>query len=223
MKLLLSLLCFTFLGASSQAAPKRLFQDIKLPTQKVLEAQTWTTPSLNGSTDMLSQADGPSSAAAATITTFVAQPDYARNLVMANVAPINKSEQLACIVTVAGTNTNGHAISETFTFSSNTLSILTGAKAFKTVTSVSFPASCEGGTFGMKYDLGWGVLFGLKRCMTNVGDVFKELTDGANVSVGTYLANATAVESNTAAFTTAQVLGATHSYTNYFVQNYQCY
>jgi hypothetical protein len=48
---------------------------------------------------------------------------------------------------------------------------ITGNFAFKTVTSVSFPASCESGGFSIRWSLGIGVKFGLKSCVGTPGDL----------------------------------------------------
>lgn len=218
---IMALVMATLAFEVAETAPvQRMIQDVKLPTQKVLEVYDLAAPAANDTTAALSNNDGPSSAAAKTITSFSAQPDFARNVTV--IAGAGTASDLdACIVTVSGTNINGHAISETFTFSNDTLATKTGSKAFKTLTSVAWPASCESGAFSVKWWVGYGLKFGLKRCMTNAGDVFRELLDGASATAGTFAASASAVESNTDTFNTTP--NASHSYRIYYVQNYQCF
>lgn len=218
MKLLL-LVLLIFSAVAVEAAPvQRLFQDVKLPTQKVIEHQSWASPAAGNTTLILSGAAGNTSAAAASTSTFLAQPDFARNLVMTSLA--GSGGVTSCVVVISGTNYAGSAISENFTFSSGTQAV-TGNKAFKTVTLVSWPASCENSTFATTWALGTGVKFGLKRCMANVGDSIKDLTDGALATIGTYVVDASHMESNTNTLNTTP--NASHSYDAYFMQNYGCF
>jgi hypothetical protein len=218
---LLSLVLVILFAIGVEAAPvQRLFQDVKLPTQKVIEHQSWAAPAAGNTTLLVTANAGPISAAAVVLSTFSAQPDFARNLTV--IADGTVSNDLnACVVTVSGLNINGHAITETFSFSLHTLATVTGNKAFKTVSSISWPASCEGGGFSVKWWLGSGVKMGLKRCMANAGDVIKDLLDGASATVGTYAVSASAVESNTNTLNTTP--NASHNYDSYFMQNYQCF
>lgn len=220
MKFTLAFVMLIFVSVVAEAAPvQRLFEDVKLPTQKVIEHQLWTGPAAGNTTLSLSNVAGPTSAAAAVVSSFSAQPDFARNLVMTTAGTSNDLN--ACVVTVSGVNINSHSISETFSFSLHTLAAVTGNKAFKSISSVSFPASCEGGSFGVTWSLGTGVKMGLKRCMTNAGDVIKDLLDGGTATVGTYTNSASAVESNTNIFNTTP--NASHNYDSYFIQDYQCF
>lgn len=220
MKVLLFLMSLS-LGLQANAAPVvRLFQDIKLPTQKVLEHQSWAAPAAVSTTYVLDHVAGPSSAAAASISSFAAQPDYARNLTVV-ASGTTASDLASCVVTVSGLNINSHAISETFSFSSSTFATRTGVKAFASVSSVSFPASCETGGFSVVWSVGIGSAFGLKRCMANNGDIIKDLLDGATATVGTYLAATSTVERNTVTFNTSP--NASHNYDDYFVQDNQCF
>jgi hypothetical protein len=223
MKFLIALLSLTVLtaGLDASALPlNRLFQDVKLPTQKVIEHLGPFTPIAQDTTYLLSNVAGPTSAAAATVSTFSNQPDYPRNLIMT--AAGTSADLASCVVTVSGKNYNSHSISEAFTFASATLGAQTGSKAFKSVSSVSFPASCETGSFGVTWSLGVGVKFGLHRCMANTGDLIQDLLDGAKAgTAATMVKSTSAVESNTATFNTAP--NGSHVYDVYFIQDNQCF
>ena len=136
--LFVSAICFTF-TAQAQSV-RRLFQDVKLPTQGVVEQQAFTNLLAASTTRILSGNAGATSAAAVTVTTFANQPDSPRNLVVTPGGTTTDIE--ACVITISGTNIFDKAISETFTFTANQNTAVTGAKAFKTVSSVAFPADC---------------------------------------------------------------------------------
>jgi hypothetical protein len=96
-------------------------------------------------------------ASGGTVTTFLAQPDVARNL------QIVASGATTAVVTVNGTDVRGNVISEALTL--NGATPVLGAKAFKTVTSVVLPTVAA-----TTINLGVGVLLGLSRILAN-GDV----------------------------------------------------
>src|SRR5262245_13016458 len=97
---------------------------------------TWTDTA-TASTTLLKTGVATSSSATTSVTTFDAQPDYARNLV---ITPGGTTGDVpAGDVVVTGTNIRGEIITESFTFAANASTATTGSKAFKTVTSVVFP------------------------------------------------------------------------------------
>lgn len=201
------------------ARTERMSSDIKLPSQKMVEKQTTTDPAAAGTADVLSANDGNTSAAAATVTTFVAQPDVARNLV---ITPGTTSADIAnCVVTVSGKNILGNSISETFTFSANDSTAATGAKAFKTVTSVAFPAGCEDSPFGTTWSIGYGEKIGVNRCMDNAGDIFFSLLNGSKEGTApTMVVDVDEVEKNTADYN--GTMNGSNDFVLYFMQNHRC-
>lgn len=197
--------------------PQRVFQDLKLPSQKMIEKQSITNPAAAGTADILSGSDGPSSAAAATVTTFVAQPDVPRNLVITPGGTTGDVE--SCVITVTGTNIRNKVITETFTFAANASTATTGAKAFKTVSSVAWPANCESGAFAATWSVGWGEKLGLKTCLDNAGDILFSLLNGAKEATApTMVADNDEVEKNTADFNGA--MNGSNDFVLYFMQNY---
>ncbi len=107
--------------------------------------------------------DGQESAADAvtTVTTFLAQPPYPRNI---TILPGGTTDDVkAASITVTGTNIRDEVITEAFAFLANATDPTVGAKAFKTVTSVSIPAQ-DGA--GATFDVGWGDKLGLPVMLT---------------------------------------------------------
>jgi hypothetical protein len=219
----LSIITFLAVVISVPAAAssvQRYFRDSKYPTQAAIEKQTFPTPAATGTADVLSANAGATSAAAATVTTFVTQPDVPRNLVITPGGTTTDVE--ACDVTVTGTNFFGQSISEVFSFVANASSASTGNKAFKTVTSIGWAADCESGAFGATWSVGFGKKLGMKRCMAAAGDYVWSTFDGAYESTrGTAAANTTAIESNT--FTPNGTLDGAKDAVLYFVQNFRCF
>lgn len=187
----------TFFSVESFAVPQRLNRDIKLPSQQMVEKQTVTNPAAAGTTQVLSANAGATSAAVATVTSFVAQPDVPRNLVITPGGTTGDVE--SCVIVVAGTNINGQSISENFTFAADASTAQTGSKAFKTISSVTFPANCESGGFAATWSIGYGEKIGLNHCMDSAGHILFSTLNGAKEGTAPTMAvSASSVESNTA-------------------------
>lgn len=215
------MICFLalLLPIASFSAPYPSQQDLKLPSQKMVEKQAITNPAAAGTTQVLSASAGNTSAAAATVSTFVAQPDAPRNLVLTPGG--TTADVAACSVVVNGTDILGNAISESFAFSANASTATTGSKAFKTVTSVVFPAACEDSPFGATWSMGYGEKLGVKRCMDNAGDIFFSLLNGAKEATApTMAADASVVSLNTADYN--GTMNGSNDFVLYFMQNFRC-
>lgn len=219
MKFLVLALLATLAPSQSHAFIKRMSTDTKLPTQQMIEKQTFTNPAAAGTTQVLSAHAGATSAAVATVTSFVAQPDVPRNLV---ITPGGTTDDIeSCVIVVAGTNYNGTAITENFTFAANDTGAQTGSKAFKTVTSVTFPANCESGGFAATWSVGYGEKLGMKYCMASAGHIlFSTLNGAKEATAPTMAASATAIESNTADFN--GTMNGSNDFELFFIQNFRC-
>ena len=101
-----------------------------------VHAQKWTAPDAPGVADVLA-ATTLSDGATLTVTTFVAQPDFPR------VLSITGNQTQDGNVAITGTDIRGNTITDTITL--NDTSTVDGIKAFKTVTSILFPARTEAG------------------------------------------------------------------------------
>ena len=124
-------------------------------------------------------------------TTFLAQPDFARllSLVLSGAG----TEE----VIVAGTNIRGEAISETVTMNGATPVATT--KAFKTVTSITFPNTAGSRTL----DVGVLDALGLDRCMSG-NEVILATADGVyETTRPTVTFDSNEVEKNTVDLNTA--------------------
>jgi hypothetical protein len=215
---MITMLCFSI--TSEAQSVRRLFQDVKLPTQGVVEQQSFTNLLAATTNTVLNGSAGSTSAAIATVTTFAAQPDSPRNL---RILPGGTTTDVeACDIVVAGTNIFDRAITETFSFLANASTETVGAEAFKTVTSVTFPANCESGSFAATWSIGLGEKIGLKRCMAEAGAFVQSSLNGAKeATAATVVADADEVEKNTVDFNGA--MNGTNDHKAYFIQNYGCF
>lgn len=220
-KNILLLIFMVFFAQPSFGEPvRRLYQDVKLPSQIILEKQIFSAPSTASATYILSSSAGPTSTASLTISSGFTQPDMARNLTL---TPTSTTADVAgCTVAISGTNYFDASISENFVVTSSQSTATTGNKAFKTVSSVAFPANCETGTYTARWNLGIGSKLGAKRCMDDAGDLVWSKFGGTYSSTrSTAASNASSVESNT--FTPNETLNGASDYTAFFVQNFGCF
>lgn len=218
-KICILALSFTLATSASAAPVRRLFQDVKIPTQNVLERQTISAPIVATTNYIVTANDGPSSAAVATISSFAHQPDVPRNL---TITPGGTTADVGtCVITVTGTNFFSVAITEDFSFAATASTAQTGSKAFKTVTLVSFAASCEAGGFAATWTVGVGSKLGLKRCLANAGDVIHANFNGASETVGTVAISTSAIGNNT--YTPTGTMNAAKDVVLDFIQNFACF
>lgn len=221
MRNLIVLLFFVFTASSLWAVPvSRNFRDMKLPTQQMIEKQTITNPAAAAADDILSTDAGNISTAAVVQTTFDAQPDVPRNVSMTPVG--TTADVAACTVTITGTDIFNAVISEELVFAENASTATTGAKAFKTIASVSYPADCEDTPFGATWNVGYGEKIGLKRCMTYAGHlVFSTVSGVYETTRGTAVASATAISGNTIDFN--GTMDGAADFEVFFLQNFRCF
>lgn len=208
-------LTLVFTQNISHAAIRPFYQDVKLPTQAMLEHVTLTAPVAASST-LLKNAAAANNGASTTISSFSAQPDVARNIV---ITPGGTTANVgAGTAVVSGTNVFGKSISENFTISAAQSSASTGSKAFKTVTSVVFPATTGA---SVTISVGTGSKLGMPRCLNHAGEyVFSEFAGAYDSTRGTMAVNATAVESNT--FIPNSSLDGSSNVDVFYVQNFRC-
>lgn len=203
MKFLLAvLLAVTFINSAQARRYSRPRLDSKFPNGYLIEKQTWTNPVLQLANNILSDGAGNTSAAAVTVSSGYSTIDLPRNI---SITPTGSTGDVAeCTITVTGTNFDDDTITETFAFAANASSATTGSKAFKTITSIAFPASCEDSPYAATWDIGMGSKLGLSRCMENAADYFSPSVDGTRETTDpTTAASSTALESNTVDFDTA--------------------
>ncbi len=218
MRFLILILTMLFTtGAFAYVVPTK--RDIKPASQAMLEHQTVTDAEIADDDQVKTTYAGPTAATALVLTSFTAQPDVARNI---TITPTGTTGDLeACIITVAGTNILGRAISETITFEADASTKIAGAKAFKTVTSVTWPADCESGGFAVTWVIGTGDVLGMKRCMDYAGAVAWTVFDGVYEGTrATCIADVDEVEKNTCDIN--GTLNAAKEVDFFFVQNFRC-
>jgi hypothetical protein len=220
LKFALALVLSLALASNAWASSvQRFSRDIKVPTQAMMEHQQWATPIVATTNYIVTTNAGPTSAAALDITTFAHQPDYARNLTITPTGTTGDVE--SCVITVTGTNYFDATITEDFTFSADASTAQTGNKAFKTVSNVHFPASCESGGYAATWVVGVGSKLGLKRCTDVAGKYVFSIFDGAyETSRGTLAATTAVIGSNT--FTPNGTMNGSKVVDLYFIQDFSC-
>jgi hypothetical protein len=193
------------------------FQDQKYPSQVALEHYSWLTPAAASAALLKSGAAVTNAAGTTTVTTFLAQPAVPRNIVITTGGTTASIAAGTAVVT--GTNIFGQSISENFTISADQNGATTGSKAFKSVTSVVFPA---GDGAGATFSVGTGAKLGIPRCADDAGDYVFSIFDGAYESTrGTFAVDSTHVESNT--FTPNGSPNGSKVVQLFYVQNYRCF
>ena len=121
-----------------------------------------------------------------------ANPPFPRNLI---VTPGGTTAGVpAGNVTVSGTNFAGEAITEDFAFLANATAATVGAKAFKTVTSVSIPQLDEAGA---TFKVGWGDKIGLPLKLAYNAVLGATLNGVRETTFPTVAYSSTVLESNT--------------------------
>lgn len=134
-----------------------------------------------------------------TVTTDITNPDVAR--VVSATAGGTAGDIKAVRVTITGKNMADETITEVLpVFTVDTPGTVTGAKAFKTVDSISIPAM-DGA--GATVSIGRGAALGLPYKLKYAGQVEKAWFAGAAETISAQTVSATAVEGNTITTTTA--------------------
>lgn len=194
------------------------YRDIKPSTQQMIEKQTITNPLL-GTATRLSSAHATSSTLVTTITTFTAQPDVPRNIILTTGGTTSSCS--ATTVVVNGTNFYGKTLSENFTVTSTQNGVTTGAKAFASVTSIVIPAQTNGS--GCTMSFGTGTKLGLKSCMASADHFMHAGYGGVKETTAPTIAvgSATDVSQNTAILNSA--LDGAHTVILFYMQNFICH
>jgi len=155
-----------------------------------LRRQAWTN-ALALVTTRLTTAQA-TSAAITTVTTFTAQPDFARLITIlpgGTTADVKAGDYV-----ITGTNIRNEVISDTLVFADNATAAQTSIKAFKTVTSIVYPV--QDGT-AATFAVGMSDALGLDRAMAG-NEVLRATIDGViETTLPTVTFHATDVSRNT--------------------------
>lgn len=217
MKLIVTMILALITVTNAHGSYKPNYQKNKFPSQWLLEKTSSVDAVAAGAANVLLDNAGATSAAAVTVTTFLAQPDFARNLV---VTPTGTTNDVAAgNVVVVGTDIHGNVISESFAFLANASTATTGNQAFKTITSITFPA--EDSPFGATWSVGFGAKIGLSGCLSGSGWYLKGLVDGVDLTGSTIAADADEVSKNTIIPNPAP--NGSRDFDLLFFPNYACY
>lgn len=213
------ILGFVLITVAAHAAVERREFDLKLPSQQQVEKQTIPAPALGASGAVLNDNAGNTSAAAVLVSSGFTQPDVPRAI---SITPGGTTADVAaCTITVTGKNIQNQTISDTFAFAANASTVTTGTKAFKSITSVSFPAACEDSPFGATWDVDTTDKLGLRRCMDKAGHALMTTFAGAyETTRATVTADNDEVEKNTV--DPNGTLDATKDLEVFYFQNFRC-
>jgi hypothetical protein len=138
---------------------RQVFSDIQ-NANGALRRQKWTDAVATSAT-RLKTAQATSASTTTAVTSFTLQPDFARKI---RVTPGGTTADVPTgDVTIVGTNIRDEALTDTVTFAANDTGAQDTTKAFKTVTSVTFPIQ-DGAS--ATYGIGVSDALGLDRCMS---------------------------------------------------------
>lgn len=192
------------------------YRDLKLATQQMIEKQLILAPVAASTTRLLSANAGSTAGAPAEVTSFLAQPDVARNLTVTTGG--TTADVKASSVIVYGTDFFGASIMEVIAISDNLNGTATGTLAFQTVSKVILPA--EEGAFAASWSVGVGEKLGMKRCMDHIGNLVFATVGGTYEATRPTVVVGASVASNT-----ADVNGTMNSSNDvelFFIQNFVC-
>jgi hypothetical protein len=213
-KILIIALLFSLqvLGAYS----RNFGRDLKLPSQKMLEMTEVEDCAAVDPDYILTTNNGDTTGAATTVTTFTKQPDVARAL---TVTPTGTTADVAAgNVVISGTNCKGETVTDTLAFLENASTATTGVVAFKTVTSIVFPA--EDSPYSATWTVGVSDKLGLCKCLDDAGDVAWASADGTyEATRPTCTADEDEVEKNVCDPNTA--CDGSKDFKFYFIQNFR--
>lgn len=195
-------------------------RDLKLPTQQMVEKQSISNPSAANSNGVLSGHAGATSQAAVTVSSFAGQPDVPRNLV---VTPGGTTAHVGdCDLVVIGDDMYGDPLLEVFAFAPAQATAITGSLAFRTVSEIIFPGSCETGGAAATWSVGLGEKLGLKRCMDYAHHLFHAgvIVGSVGESVGRTVAAGQSVASSSVDFNAS--MNGSNDFEVFFFQNFIC-
>lgn len=225
MKILILFLTTMFLTSANAQNVQRFDRFIKLPwgasqAQGVFEVQEFSNLAAASQGYAFASFAANTSTTAVTKSTGITNPDSPRNVVI--IPDSNTSHVNSCAVVVTGTDILGNTITETHNFVASASAVNVGSAAFKTVTSVAFPANCEVSPFDVTWSVGIGEKIGLKRCMDETGAFIQSSLNGTIEGTrATLAASAASVKGNTADFNGA--MNGSNDFKAYYIQNHRCY
>lgn len=212
--LLAFVMCFM---TTAHGAYKPNYQKNKFPSQWLLEKTRASAPVTASSNNVLSLVNGATTATAITVTTFLAQPDVPRNLV---VTPGGTTADVgAGNVVITGTDYSGNTISESLAIIANQTTASTGSKAFRSIVSIAFPA--EDSPYGALWSVGVGTKLGLQGCLDGTGWYWKGLVDGVDLTGSTIASDDDEVSKNTIIPNPAP--NSSRVFDLLYFPNYNCY
>ena len=168
-------------------------EGVTAPDEGIIAKLHWTAAQAHAAAPAGVHAAVTDNGAEQVITTDITNPPCARNLTAT--AGGTSGDVKAIQVLIEGTNMKDEAITESLpVFTVNTPGIVTGSKAFKTVTKVTIPA--HDGT-GATTAIGYGDKLGLPYLLSLNGLLATYIGGALEGTAATIAMSATAIESNT--------------------------
>ena len=213
MKNFICLLALLTLPAN--AAVERRDRNMKLPSQEVIEVDSYSAP-VAADADRILDDQATSSSTTTAVTSFLAQPDVCRAV---SITPGGSTGDVpAGNVTVAGLNAKGESMSEAIALSANQSTIASGSQAFCSVSSITFPIQDAPGA--ATYDVGVLDKLGLEKCMAGDHVLLSDFGGVYETTRPTVAYDVDEVEKNTVDLNSA-LDGATNVKL-YYMQNFRC-
>lgn len=213
LNLLILALLFSYVAGAAYEV-RRL--DLKLPTQNILKFEEIDNAALATDDEILDDHAGDTTGVDVTVTTFAAQPDVTRVL---SVTPGGTTADVAAgNVVISGLNIYGQAITATIAITENQSTLISGVKAFLSVTSIVLPA--EDSPYGATWDVGYTDKLGMLRCMDGDNLVWPTFAGVYEATRPTVTSDADEVEKNF--FLLNSALDGASDIDIYYLENYRC-
>lgn len=216
MKFLITIL-FTLMSLEIMADYKSLPQNLRLPTQQLLEKFIITSPQSGVNLNILTVVNGDTNGTGKIISSFAEQPNHARVL---RVSPGGVTASVkAGNVIINGLDIRSNVITDIFYFNDDQSDSIEGTRAFAIVTSVIFPSEDS------PYDATWSIdgtdKLGLYHCLDNSALLFKHLTGNASTTSENTSVDDDEVSKNYTDISDPAPDGA-NSYCLFYIQNFNC-
>lgn len=215
MKLFLIFVSLVFAtGTYAQRAERKI---VPRDSQNLFRVQELNDVASATTDNILNGSAGDIGSGAVTVTDFLLQPDFARNIQVTPTATTN--DVAAGDVVITGLDIDGGVqISETLSFTANATATASTTKAFSKIVSIQFPA--EDSPYGAQWDVGFGDKLGLEGCLDNEQYFIKAIVNSSEDTSFDVDVHATATASNVLEPST--VPDSSNDYKFLYLENFAC-
>ena len=171
---------------------------IKAKGAELINRQAWAAPDAADADGILDGVTIPAAGVTKVAADLAAQPDFARQIVIQ--PKTNTGDVKAGDVTITGTDIDGNVITDAITFIDNDTNARNSAKAFKTITSIAWPAQ-DGST--ATWDVGTTDALGLEEKLDGDTVLFANHTGTRETTHPTLVSNSSDKTKNLITLNTA--------------------